>query len=630
MPNTEPTEGTPDPPLALPADEAPTPLRQYAGVLRRRWKWIALGVVLGVLAGIASTFVKEAKADPTSYYKATNTLIASGATASSGTGTATGRTANLPQTALLVRSAEVLGGVSTQLGLDPATVSDQVNAVALPEVSAIDVTAIATDPEQARHLADTTAKVLSDFVATSEQSRSTNERNRIVKKLDDLKVQRAQLEAVLASNGGDASTQTQLDSVISEQTATYAQLQGLPEQLGSGVDLSSLQGATPVQINGRAFNARLSANRDALGGASGGVAQSSASGAPAAPANETDLSTPGPVSKKTRILIGAATGLVLGIITAFVVEAWDDRLRRRQRTEVVTGLPVIAEVPILSKAQRRESAAVVVVDSATSRAAESFRAARSSILFLLHRRSVATAGPEHSKGNGAPADVPVILITSPSPSEGKTTTASNIAAAFGDTGVRTLVIDCDYHNPKMGQRLSAVIDPLNLGQPSKTRLPNVWFIPAPPANGRPAEAIAALRQTIERWRPEFEMVVLDTPPMLTTNDAVELLGSSTAVVLVVRSGQTRSGPAARASQLLGRFSSNVLGVILNGCSASEIEDGYGYGYGYGYYQKDETVIRRFDEGPAPTNGNGSAAGRPGTATAPDEPENPTTSNPPRG
>ena len=76
-------------------------------------------------------------------------------------------------------------------------------------------------------------------------------------------------------------------------------------------------------------------------------------------------------------------------------------------------------------------------------------------------------------------------------------------------------------------------------------------------------------------------MLLDTPPMLTTNDASDLLASADAVVLVLRAGQTRSGPAQRVSVVLARFRAEVLGVILNGCDDSEMDSYYGYGYGYG-------------------------------------------------
>ena len=612
MPNNEPTSGTPDlaPPLGV--DEAPHPLRHYAGVLRRRWRWIALGVLLGLLAGIASTFVADKKVDTTTYYKATNTLVINGGASSS-----SADTSNLPQVALFIRSAEVVNGVAEKAGIDAATAGDLITAVAVPEVSAIDVTAISTDPQQAAELADTAAAVLSDFVTSDQQSQYTAERDSILKQIDDLTSRRNELQARVG-NPPDPTVQAQLDEVVNEIRVANEQLSLLAGKGGAPKGFSSLQSATPIQINARAFNTRLAANRDARAGTSVTVTGSNSASSSALSFSETDLSTTAPVSKRTRVLIGLGTGLVLGIITAFAVEAWDDRLRRRQRAEAVTGLPVIAEVPVLSKDLRRRDDSLVVMDAASSRAAESIRSARSSILFLLNRQRMSAAA---ANGNGSPLPN-VIMVTSPNPGEGKTTTAANLAAAFGDIGVRTLIVDCDYHSPKLDRRLGVEVDPANLGAPSSTRVPNVWFLPAPPSGVRPAEAVAALRATIAHWRTEYEMVVLDTPPMLTTNDAVELLDSANSVVLVVRAGQTRSGPAGRASQILGLYDTNVLGVVLNGVAASEMEDGYGYGYSYGYYRDDArsattttVVTPEPADGPAPSD-----TGTPGpTAAAPDDP-----------
>jgi Mrp family chromosome partitioning ATPase len=86
---------------------------------------------------------------------------------------------------------------------------------------------------------------------------------------------------------------------------------------------------------------------------------------------------------------------------------------------------------------------------------------------------------------------------------------------------------------------------------------------------------------IDRWRDEFDIVFLDTPPMLTTNDATDLLSAADHVLLVIRSGQTRTVAAERVAALLSRFSAPVLGTILNGCSVADMDAYYGYYYYYG-------------------------------------------------
>ena len=80
----------------------------------------------------------------------------------------------------------------------------------------------------------------------------------------------------------------------------------------------------------------------------------------------------------------------MGTATAFLVEAWDDRVRRRERVEALTGLPVIAEIPKLTREQARDHA-IPAIDAPGSRAAERYRAARTSILFALDHRSAGLA-----------------------------------------------------------------------------------------------------------------------------------------------------------------------------------------------------------------------------------------------
>src|SRR5689334_13119310 len=85
-------------------------LRYYVGVIRRRWLWVALGLLVGLAAGFASTLLVKEERDPNRYYKATNTLVVNGS--------GTNQTApNLTQSAFLIRSAEVVDRLAAQLGM---------------------------------------------------------------------------------------------------------------------------------------------------------------------------------------------------------------------------------------------------------------------------------------------------------------------------------------------------------------------------------------------------------------------------------------------------------------------------------------------------------------------------------
>jgi Mrp family chromosome partitioning ATPase len=118
--------------------------------------------------------------------------------------------------------------------------------------------------------------------------------------------------------------------------------------------------------------------------------------------------------------------------------------------------------------------------------------------------------------------------------------------------------------------------------------------------------IEELGNIIDKWRDEFDIVLLDTPPMLTTNDVTDLLASADQTLLVIRSGQTRAVGAARVSDLLARFGAPVIGTIFNGCSVADMEVYYGY-HGAGYYGSGYYGSGYYNDGY-----HGSSDGQPGS------------------
>ena len=539
-------------------------LRHYVTVLRRRWRWVAAGVLLGMVGGLLSTFVGSKPASIGSFYKATNTIVASNAAS-----------LNFDQVAFLLQSSEVQNRISADQNIPTQYVQGLLSARPRPEVSAIEVTAIATDPDVAVNLADAGARVLIDATSAESKSQYENEVNAINAKLDELRANRSDLEAQINRGTGDiALLRAELDSVINQFRITYEQFQALAAtEAPATVNFVVYQPATPIQINPRGFKARYDQNVNSRGSTlSNGTTTRSE-------AVETDLGVTDNASRFSRTLIGGLVGLVLGLASAFIIEVWDDRIRRRDNVEMVTGIPVVAEIPQLTRSER-EANSIAVLDAPRSRSAERFRTIRTSILFVLE-----TAGLVEGDGDGdgpAASRTPVILVTSPSPGEGKTTSTSNVSSIFAAGGSRTLVIDCDYRKPSIGKYLAPIPDLENPDLPQRTRIDNLFFIPAPKSSGSaPAETIAELLRLIDRWRDEFDIVFLDTPPMLTTNDATDLLSAADHVLLVIRSGQTRTVAAERVAALLSRFSAPVLGTILNGCSVADMDAYYGYYYYYG-------------------------------------------------
>ena len=532
-------------------------LRHYVAVFRRRWMWVVLGVVLGLLGGFIATLFYQTTVPSESFYKATHTLIVGG------DASAEGFTANLSQVAFLVRSQDVLDQVAAKTGLDASIVDERVNVLARGDVMALDVTAVSTDPDEAVALADNTAEALNSYITADSQEQFDARLAGLQEELDALIGQRDALVQRAAAGGADADlANAELASVLNQYSLKYEEFQLLAGEGGPTGAMSTLQSASPVQINATAYAARVVEAQNARGSAS-------VAGTPglATFGNETNLGTAPPLSKPSRMLLGLAAGLVMGLATALLVEVWDDRVRKRERVESLTGFTVIAEIPKHSRSQGQQFD-IAAIDAPLSRAAERYRSIRTAVQFTL----------APSIGGDTPA--PVLMVTSPNPGEGKTTTVANLAAVLGESGLRTTVIDGDYRKPSVARYLAPRLDPAHPEAPAPTRLTQVAFVPAPRTGGTPAETIARLRATIAEWREHSDIVLLDTPPMLTTNDAVDLLPGCDAVVLVLRAGQTRSGPAERIANVLGRYGVDVLGVVLNGCDDSELDAYEGYHYGY--------------------------------------------------
>lgn len=545
-------------------DEPVNPLRHYAGVLRRRARFSVIALLIGLVLGfVASFFIKDAPIT-TRYYKAVNTLAM--------TSEAGGSNDNgypLSRAAQLIQDNKLWATVAKKVGWDPVVTGHHLAAQVRPEAAAIDVIAIATNPKIAEELANTAAATLAKMADES----SLEAYNKQLKSLTD---QQAVLTARVETLRGDPSQAAQLVIVQNQLNGVQTQLAGLggaPSRLG----LATQMEAHATEINKTGYKQRL----DNAINLPGQLQQNTNAVTPTDQTfNETDLSRSTVPGRFEQILIGGLIGLIIGIIISFVIEAWDDKVRSRERVELLCDLPVLAEIPHLDT----EAAAtheIAMVDKPKSPIAERYRTTCTSTLFALGESATERPGV----GNSSRSHTPVILVTSPNPGEGKTTTSANLCAALADTGRRVLAVDADFRRPALAKFLAPIANLDDPDRPSATRVDNVAFLAAPHEHGAVGDTVFELRKMIAAHQDNFDIVVVDTPPMLTTNDAVDLLAAADATLLVLRAGRTRTNSAQRAATVLSRLRADVLGVVLNGCDRKEMENYYGYGYGYGdgYY-----------------------------------------------
>ncbi|HEF7294311.1 CpsD/CapB family tyrosine-protein kinase [Bacillus paranthracis] len=168
-----------------------------------------------------------------------------------------------------------------------------------------------------------------------------------------------------------------------------------------------------------------------------------------------------------------------------------------------------------------------------------------------------------------------IMITSPDPEEGKTTIISNLAVVLGQQGKKVLVMGADLRKPTV-QNVFGVHNTEGLtnvlsGQSSfadcvqETVVDNVYVISAGPIPPNPAELLATKRMDevlLEAYE-LFDIVLVDTPPVLVITDAQILANKCDGVILVIRSEQTEKERALKSKQALEQASGKLLGVILN-------------------------------------------------------------------
>lgn len=220
----------------------------------------------------------------------------------------------------------------------------------------------------------------------------------------------------------------------------------------------------------------------------------------------------------------------------------------------------------------------------SSMLAESFRATLTSILFTGQNGQRPKA----------------LVVTSSGPGDGKSTVISNLAAALGEIYQRVLLIDADTRKPRQHEIFGVsndaglttlLLDPREPGQVDldaviqPTRVPGVFMMSAGPAVAAVTNLLYSgrMEQYMELLTRLFDVVLIDTPPMLQIPDARVLGRMAGGVVLVMRTGKTTRDAALAVRQRLQEDGTKILGTILNDWNPKASPGGY-YGYTSGYYQ----------------------------------------------
>lgn len=563
-------------------------LLAYFRVLRRRWVLILTLVIAGGTIGAASTLLSGAAGSTGKHFKATHTLAFQEPSGGNNGDSATRPAiANLDQAAILVTTGDVPTQAAKKLGLAPYQVTERITTKTNGDSGTLAITGIGTDPRDAERLTDTVAQQTIDTLNAKEQANFDKVSRATITRLDKLRGDIAGLDQQLAAPGASDLARAERDGLVDQYRLAYERFQQLASEGAPTGELSTLETAASVPISKGTYETLRDRAQLGENNTRAEDQQQSQNGT-----QGSSSSTPSFDSPTSRGILGAFIGLLLGIGLALVLERFDRRLRTRDDVANAFELPVLAEVPRLSRKEMRENQ-VVVQAAPISRAAEAYRAVRSSLMFQnAHLDGAGADGTavRAESGNGAgsgssAAPKPeglVVMVASPVPGDGKTTTTVNLAAAFAETGSSVLVVNCDFRRPMAHVYLHAADKPRRT---LRTAIPGVWFVSRavsePDAN--PAQVIAAQKEAVAAARDHFDVIVLDTAPLLTANDAVEVAESADLVLLVARFQSTTSDNAQRSMELLHRVEAPVAGVVVIGTP----EDAGAY-----YYYEYQTRGRR--------------------------------------
>lgn len=295
-------------------------------------------------------------------------------------------------------------------------------------------------------------------------------------------------------------------------------------------------------------------------------------------------------------LIAILLGLLVPSAYIFIRYLLKTTIESKDDLERISSAPILGYIPEIPKEYNK----MIVFDKPKSQIAESFRSLRTNIKYIL------------SSSNTSDNEGKVILITSSSPSDGKTLTSLNISSIFSLTGKKTLIVGYDLRKPILhkifgvggGNGVSTyLIGKCTLEDALQhTEFPNLDVMVAGPVPPNPSELIDSEtnRALLRELRKRYDYIVLDTPPVSLIADAQCLAKESDINLFVVRSNATDKGILKISlSELVDR--NNVrINFILNGVRSAMqkygygygTRYGYGYGYGYGYFDDDQTPKKK--------------------------------------
>lgn len=277
-------------------------------------------------------------------------------------------------------------------------------------------------------------------------------------------------------------------------------------------------------------------------------------------------------NKKTNIGLAGLLGIVLGVVLIYLLEFIDYTFKKPEEVERQLGLDVIGTIPEFEGGKRGKKKAkgekalqqeylrnLIAQNDPKAPATEAFRELRTNLYYKSIDKELKT-----------------IVVTSPTLGDGKTVTAVNLAVTLARSGKKVLIIDADLRKPKVHlyfgvknkEGLTNLLTDAKEGEKvkatEKSDISNLYIITSGPIPPNPAEMLSSnkMKTLLDKLKSEYDVVIIDTPPVGQVTDGAIIAGITDATLLVIASSQTRIEMAKRAVKSLEGVNANVIGTVL--------------------------------------------------------------------
>jgi len=252
--------------------------------------------------------------------------------------------------------------------------------------------------------------------------------------------------------------------------------------------------------------------------------------------------------------MGVAVGLILGTAFAVIREIADTSVRSDTRLAELAAAPVLACIPVDRRARRR--AGPLISDSRSPRA-EALRQLRTNVQYADRGRPVKT-----------------LAVTSAVAGEGRSATACGLAILFAEAGQRVLIVDAELRRPRLAAFLgreggagltTVLVGAASLDQVLQPWGSGLWLLSSGQQPPNPSELLGSQRMAdlLDELRGRFDMVILDSPPLLPVTDGAVVAARTDGALLIVRSRKTTTAQVTAAVRALRAVDAKLLGCVFN-------------------------------------------------------------------